>query len=108
MLAKAFGRSGEFGVRRALGASGRDLFSQVAVESGIVGLLGGCCGVTFTLLCLWAIRGLYPGKMGRIAEMDAQLFATTIALAIVATIIVGFYPAWRSMRVAPALQMKGG
>lgn len=108
MLAKAFGRSEEFGVRRALGASRWDLFSQAAVESGLVGLLGGVCGLTFTLLCLMALRALFPSGMGRIAQMDSPLFALTIALAMVATVIVGFYPAWRSMRVAPALQMKGG
>jgi putative ABC transport system permease protein len=108
MLAKALGRSAEFGIRRALGASGRDLFSQVVVESGIVGLLGGVCGVTLTLLCLRALRTLFPGGMGRIAQMDESLLAATIALALLATIVVGFYPAWRSMRVAPALQMKGG
>jgi putative ABC transport system permease protein len=108
MLAQALGRSGEFGVRRALGASGRDLFSQVVVESGVVGLLGGACGVTLTLLSLHALRELFPGGMGRIAQMDTSLFVTTIVLALTATVIVGFYPAWRSMRVAPALQMKGG
>jgi putative ABC transport system permease protein len=108
MLAKALGRSGEFGVRRALGASGRDLFSQSVVESALIGLLGAACGVTLTLLSLHALRELFPGGMGRIAQMDGSLFVMTVALAMAATIIVGFYPAWRSMRVAPALQMKGG
>jgi putative ABC transport system permease protein len=107
-LAKVFGRSGEFGVRRALGASGWDLFSQALVESGLVGLLGGIFGLTFTLLCLHALRLLFPDGMGRIAQMDSPLFVTTIALGVAATLIVGLYPAWRSMRVAPALQMKGG
>lgn len=108
MLAKAFGRSGEFGVHRALGASGLNLFSQALVESGLVGLLGGICGLALTLLCLDALRTLFPGGMGRIAQMDAPLFAVTVALAVAATVVVGLYPAWRSMRVAPALQMKGG
>jgi putative ABC transport system permease protein len=108
MLAKVFGQLAELGLRRALGASGRDIFSQAIVESGVVGLLGGIGGVTLTLLSLQAIRSLFPAGMGRIAQMDMPLFVSTVVLAILATSLVGFYPAWRSTRVAPALQMKGG
>lgn len=108
MLAKAFGRAGEFGVRRALGASGADLFCQAIVESGVAGVLGGMGGAASALLCLRTIRQLFPGGMGRIAHMNEPLIGMTVALAVAATVIVGLYPAWRSMRVAPALQIKGG
>jgi putative ABC transport system permease protein len=46
--------------------------------------------------------------MGRIASMDASLLAITLALATGATLVAGFYPAWRAMRIAPALQLKVG
>lgn len=108
MLAKTFGRTSEFGVRRALGASGRDIFAQAIVESGVVGIVGGICGLGLAILALWAVRDLFPGGLGRIAQMDAPLLSGTVALALVATLIAGVYPAWQSMRVAPALQLKGG
>ena len=44
MLAKDFARAGEFGVRRALGASERHIFPQTIVESSVIGLLGGSAG----------------------------------------------------------------
>jgi putative ABC transport system permease protein len=108
MLAKDFSRAGEFGVRRALGASGQHIFSQTIVESGVIGLLGGAIGLVLTLSALWAMRELFPGGMARIAQLDAPLFAITFVLAVAASLVTGFYPAWRSMKVNPALQIKGG
>jgi putative ABC transport system permease protein len=78
------------------------------VESGVVGFVGGICGLGFAILALWAVRDLFPSGLGRIAQMDAPLLGGTVALAVVATLIAGVYPAWQSMRVAPALQLKGG
>jgi putative ABC transport system permease protein len=108
MLAKDFARAGEFGVRRALGASGRHIFSQTIVESSVIGLLGGTVGLLLTLAALWALRELFPDGMGRIAQLDAPLFAATLLAAVTAALLTGFYPAWRSMRINPALQIKGG
>lgn len=108
MLAKSLERAGEFGLRRALGASGRNIFAQAIIESGVVGLLGGVLGLSLTVLALWALRTLFPVGMGRIASMDASLLAVTLVLATGATLVAGFYPAWRAMRIAPALQLKVG
>ena len=108
MLAKSLERTGEYGLRRALGASGRHIFTQAIVESGVIGLVGGLSGLGLTVAGLWAMRTLFPDGMGRVASMDTSLFATTLVLAAVATLVAGLYPAWRAMRVAPALQLKVG
>jgi putative ABC transport system permease protein len=108
MLAKSLERAGEYGLRRALGASGNHIFTQAIVESGVIGLVGGLCGLGLTLVGLWAMRSLFPDGMGRIASMDSTLLATTLVLAAAATFVAGLYPAWRAMRVAPALQLKVG
>jgi putative ABC transport system permease protein len=108
MLAKAFGRASEFGVRRALGASSRDLFQQALVESGVIGLLGGVTGLGMTLSSLWAVRNLFPAGLGRIAQLDPNLLLVTVVLAVAATLLVGAYPAWLSTQAAPALQLKEG
>jgi putative ABC transport system permease protein len=108
MLAKEFGRAPRLGMRRALGASRRNIFAQVIVESGLVGALGGACGLGLVIVSLWTIRILFPAGMSRIAQMDGMLVAMTIAFAVVATLIAGIYPAWVSMRIPPALQIKGG
>jgi putative ABC transport system permease protein len=108
MLAKEFGRAPQLGMRRALGASRRDVFAQVVVESGVVGLLGGAFGLSLAIASLWFMRTLFPTGMGRIAQMDGTLVAETVVFAVVAALLAGMYPAWVSMRIPPALQIKGG
>jgi putative ABC transport system permease protein len=108
MLAKEFGRAPQLGMRRALGASRRDVFAQVVVESGLVGLLGGAFGLSLAVASLWLIRVLFPAGMARIAQMDGSLIAETVVFAVAATLVAGLYPAWVSMRIPPALQIKGG
>jgi putative ABC transport system permease protein len=107
MLAKAFSRSSELGIRRALGASAQDIFSQTMVEAVVIGTLGGIAGLALTELALWAMRQLFPDGMARIAHLNTQLSLITVLVAVTAALVVGLYPAWRSMNVAPALQMKG-
>ncbi|HEY4144095.1 ABC transporter permease [Pinirhizobacter sp.] len=108
MLAKAMVKAGEYSVRRALGASARAIFGQALVESGVLGVTGGVLGLVLTDLALRCLRELFPDGMGRIAQMDATMLVVTLLVAVVATVSTGAYPAWRSMRTAPALQMKGG
>jgi putative ABC transport system permease protein len=54
LLAKCLRRSQEIGVRRALGATRRAIFTQFMVEAGIVGMAGGLLGLVFAELGLWA------------------------------------------------------
>src|SRR5690606_15895398 len=56
LLAKFLRRSGEIGVRRALGASPSANFVQYLVEAGTVGLAGGALGPGLAALGLWAVR----------------------------------------------------
>ena len=52
LLAKFLRRSGEIGVRRALGASRGEIFKQCLVEAGAIGLVGGVLGLGLALLGL--------------------------------------------------------
>ncbi|HXE65886.1 MAG TPA: ABC transporter permease [Rhodanobacteraceae bacterium] len=106
MLAKFLRRSGEIGVRRALGAARRAVFGQLLVEAGLVGLAGGTGGLLLALLGLWLVR-LQPADYAKLAHLDPTMLLVTFALAIGATLLAGLLPAWRACRVAPALQLKG-
>jgi putative ABC transport system permease protein len=106
MLAKFTGRSGETGVRRAMGAARSDIFLQCLVETGIVGALGGVLGLLLTALGLAADRAIVDVGMQRLAHMDEVAVAVTLLLAVCATVCSGLYPIWRASRVQPALQLK--
>ncbi|WP_337244593.1 ABC transporter permease [Luteimonas sp. gir] len=105
LLAKFLRRGGEIGVRRALGASRREIFVQCLVEAGMVGLAGGVLGWGLTLLGLWAIRR-QPVEYADLARLDLSMFAATFALALVASLLAGLFPALRASRIAPAMQLK--
>jgi putative ABC transport system permease protein len=105
LLAKFMRRSSEIGVRRALGASRREIFMQCLVEAGTVGLVGGVLGLGLALLGLWAVRQ-QPASYAELAHLDPTMLVTTFVLAIVASLLAGVLPAWRACAVAPAIQLK--
>lgn len=105
LLAKCLRRSGEIGVRRALGAPRRQIFLQFLVESGSLGLAGGLLGLALTWLGLWMVR-MNPASYAQLAQLDGAMLATTLALSLLASLLAGLLPAWRACQVTPALQLK--
>ena len=105
LLAKFLRRSGEIGVRRALGASRREIFKQCLIEAGTIGLAGGLLGLILSLLGLWAVRNR-PAEYAALAHLDGSMLLFTFVLAMVASLLAGILPAWRAMQVPPALQLK--
>jgi putative ABC transport system permease protein len=105
LLAKFSARSGEIGVRRALGATRGAVFQQYLIEAGVIGLAGGAVGLALTRACLWFL-GRQSGEASRLAHLDLTMFAATVAVALTASLLAGLLPTWRASRVAPALQLK--
>jgi putative ABC transport system permease protein len=107
LLAKFMARAPEIGLRRAVGASRRQVFAQFLVESGMVGVAGAVCGLLLTWLGLMGLRALYgDGATGRLAELDTGMVIITAIGAIVASLLAGLFPTWRACQVTPALQLK--
>ena len=105
LLAKFLRRSSEVGVRRALGASRRQIFLQCLVEAGTIGLAGGVAGLLLAWLGLWAVRQ-QPASYAELAHLDPLMLLTTVVLALVASLVAGLIPAWQAMQVTPAMQLK--
>ena len=105
LLAKFLRRSGELGVRRALGASRKTIFTQCMVEAGAIGLAGGIVGLALAWLGLWAVRH-QPTDYADLARLDPSMLLTTFGLALVTSLLAGLLPAWSAMQVSPAMQLK--
>ncbi|MGF6417286.1 putative ABC transport system permease protein [Stenotrophomonas sp. AN71] len=105
LLAKFLRRSGEIGVRRALGASRGQIFLQCLVEAGAVGVVGGALGIGLALLGLFAVRQ-QPVEYAKLAHLDGNMLLLALGLTLLASLAAGFLPAWRAMQVTPAIQLK--
>jgi len=106
LLAKFMRRAGEIGVRRALGATRREIYTQYLVEAGTVGLAGGVLGLLFTALGVSGVGILFQPEIAKLAQLDFSLVGLTFVVAIIATVLAAFYPAWRAAHVQPAWQLK--
>ncbi|AXK72721.1 ABC transporter permease [Lysobacter sp. TY2-98] len=105
LLAKFTARSGEIGVRRALGAPRLEVFKQYLTEAGVIGIVGGALGValTFGILALMAHQS---EQIKTLAHMDWVMLGTAIGLSILASLLAGLLPTWRACQVRPAVQLK--
>jgi putative ABC transport system permease protein len=105
LLAKFLRRSGEIGVRRALGATRGAVFAQCLVEAGLIGVLGGIGGWLLTLGGLWLMRR-QAFAYADLAYLDFTMLLTTFVLAVAVSLIAGALPALRASHIPPALQLK--
>lgn len=91
-------RTGEIGLRRALGARGRHITWQFLAESTALGLIGGLIGTslgTGVVVGVSAARAWTP-------VLDPTTLATAPVLGLVTGLLAGLYPAWRASRIPPA------
>ena len=105
LLAKFLRRSGEIGVRRALGASRRAIFLPCLVEAGLIGLAGGVFGLALAGLGLTLVRH-QPTDYAAYIHMDLRMLLATFVLALLSSLLAGLLPAWRAMHVAPGVALK--
>jgi putative ABC transport system permease protein len=106
MLARFTRRSSELAVRRALGANRAALFAQCFMETGLIGVLGGICGLLLTQAGLIAERAALPPGLAGIARLDGALALITVGVATMATLCAGLYPVWHASRVNSTALLK--
>jgi putative ABC transport system permease protein len=105
LLAKFLRRAPEVGVRRALGASKRQVFYQHIVEVSLLGLAGSLLGIVIAQLGLWGVRDT-ASYYENLATMDITMYLAAPGIALIASFIAGIYPAWLVCRTTPALYLK--
>jgi predicted permease len=98
LLARSTGRTREFAIRSALGASQGRVIRQLLSESMLLALTGGTFGL---LLAMWGTRAalsILPTALPRADEigLDARVLLFTLAISLVAGILFGLAPALKT------------
>lgn len=110
LLARALGRSKEFAVRTALGASPWRLAVQTLTESMAVAIAGMVVGLGIAFGVLRALSLLATENLstGVAISMDRFVLGFTALLAVMSALIFGAAPAWRIARINPQENLKQG
>jgi len=106
MLASITERIREIGVRRAVGAKGRDIFLQIIVESAVIGLIGGLLGLVASLGIMRLLVAISPAENAPVIELFSVLLS--FSFAVIIGVLSGLYPAWKASRLDPIEALRYG
>lgn len=111
LMARNVGRRRELAVRRAIGASRGRLIRLLLLESVALAFLATCAGfaVSFGLTTLVAHYGEVGADFGALIAPGARALTATAAVALVATLLSGLWPALTATEfsVLPMLKEEG-
>jgi putative ABC transport system permease protein len=99
-------RSSEIGVRKAFGATSRQLAGQLVVENVLLSLAGGLIGLACTRLVLWWLESVQLIPYLKVG-INPTVFACGMLLAFVFGLLSGLIPAWKMSRLDPVHALKG-
>jgi predicted permease len=110
LLARLVTRQAEFAVRLALGATRLRLAVQLVVESTLLSLAGGICGIVLAWWSLPLIRKLGPASFPRFSEVgiDARIIVFSLGVSLLAGVAIGLAIALIGHGTDVGERLKGG
>ncbi len=110
LLARSTGRAREFAVRTALGAPRSRVIRQLLTECILISMIGGALGL---LLAVWGTRsalGVLPQALPRTEQvgLDARVLLFTFGISLLAGILFGLAPAFKTSRTNLTETLKQG
>jgi putative ABC transport system permease protein len=97
MLASISERVREIGIRKAVGAGGVDIFTQIVVESVVLAAMGGVVGLGCSYGLIQLISAVTPTDNAPIITLSAMLLA--FAASAVVGVAAGLIPALKAARM---------
>ena len=106
-------RTREFGMMKAIGASGLDIARMVLAETVFITSIGGVIGTLSAIvgssLIEEFVKGMLPySPKGSLVSLSPELIAFALVFSVVLGLICGLYPAFKSSRLTPMEAIRGG
>lgn len=108
MMMNVMERRREIGVMKAVGGDETDLQLVFVAESGMLGLMGGVLGVLGGFAVMAGIQAAIAHYMQRLSLPVVEAFFTSatmvfgaIAVALLVSLLAGYFPARRASRIEP-------
>ncbi|MGH9747572.1 MAG: ABC transporter permease [Candidatus Acidiferrales bacterium] len=110
LLVRIEGRRQELAIRTALGASWRQIASELLFESGVLGFIGSALGLGLAFVLLRALVGMAPKGLPRIHEIgiDGPVLLFTLGLSLLAGLLVGSIPILKYARTQLSAGLREG
>jgi putative ABC transport system permease protein len=109
LLALQLENTRQYGVMRATGMTPRQLLNFTVLQSGLMGVVAGALalpiGLALSLVLLYVINVRSFGWTMQFYWVPGE-FAQAFAVAVVAALLAGLYPAYRLMRLATARALR--
>ena len=106
-------RTREFGMMKAIGASGSDIGKMVLMETVFITISGGIIGTFAALVGSSLIENFVKGMLpyspaGSLISFSPELVVFTLAFSVVLGLVCGIYPAFKSSRLTPMEAIRSG
>jgi predicted permease len=104
LMARATRRAREIAIRAALGAERTQIIWQLLIESVLLSLTGGSCGLALGCFGVRGLLAVSPGDIPRIGAngsaiaMDWRVFLFTLLVSVFTGILFGLIPALQASR----------
>jgi predicted permease len=110
LLVQAAGREREAALRLALGAGRGRLVRQALVESMVLSVIGGACGLALGWIGTRLLVRLQPEKMLRVHDfgVDTSVLLYVVGITVVSGLVFGTAPALWFRRRDPSVSLKEG
>jgi predicted permease len=108
LLARSAGRSREFAIRSALGASRAHVARQLITESVLLSLAGGTLGIAIAFFGSKSVLAAMPEVLPRSEDVrvNAAVLLYTLAVSLLVGILFGIAPALKAWKADPQASLK--
>ena len=106
MLVSVTERVREIGIRRAVGATTRDIVMQFVAEALTLSVFGGIVGIAIGVGASMAINGRELGGQEMVTVIQPWSIAAAFVVAAGVGLISGIYPAYRATGIDPVVALR--